>query len=73
MSGREAARQVLDMADREQVIDADVVARALTVSSRTLLRDWRRRNLPEQKIGRTILLPVRTVIETYRTVLVSGN
>lgn len=72
MSGSDAARQVTELATREQVIDADTVARALAIPSRTLLRDWRRRKLPEEKVGRTILLPARLVIETYKTAF-SGN
>jgi len=65
MSGRDATRQLLIAVSREDVVDVDLVARALSVSKRTMLRDWRRRNLPETRVGKEIRLSSDLVIETY--------
>lgn len=65
MSGKDAARQILELAAREEYLAADLVARALTLSSRQVIRDWRRRQLREVRVGRTILLPSALVISTY--------
>ena len=65
MSGKDAARKLLELADREEYLAADLVARALTLSSRQVMRDWRRRQLREVRVGRTILLPSALVVITY--------
>lgn len=65
VSGRDAAQQVLAEATREEFIAAELVARALRTSSRTLLRDWRRRCHPETRVGRSVLLPAGLVLRTY--------
>lgn len=56
---------ILDQARREELIPLDLVARATTISARKVLRDWQKRHLPYTKIGRTILLPSRLMLETY--------
>ncbi|HVH28302.1 MAG TPA: hypothetical protein VM818_16165 [Vicinamibacterales bacterium] len=65
MTGSAARHYVEVAAQREAFIAADVIARALTVSTRTLLRDWRRQQLPETKVGRCILFPARTAYAKY--------
>jgi len=65
VSGRDAARQLLKDAEHEEFLAADLVARALGCGNRQVLRDWRRRQLPELRVGRTILFPARIVVETY--------
>ncbi len=65
--GQDAVRRILEAARREEVIAAALVARALTVSQRKLLRDWRRRGFQklETHVGRAIFLPSHLVIPTY--------
>lgn len=65
MSGKDATRQVLDAAVREEYLAVDLVARALSLSSRQVIRDWRRRHLREIRVGRTILFPAALVVSTY--------
>lgn len=65
MSGKQAVQQVIAMAAREEFIAAELVARALSLSSRQVLRDWRRRRYPEVKIGRTVLLQSSLVMAAY--------
>lgn len=65
MSGIEAVRQLLALAQQEEFLAAELVARALSLGTRKVIRDWRRRQLPEKRVGRTILLPSRTVVVTY--------
>lgn len=65
MSGKQARQQVIALAEREEFIAAELVARALSLSSRQVLRDWRRRRYPEIKIGRTILLQSSLVLSVY--------
>lgn len=74
MSGAEALRQIEAAAQREVFLRADLIARALTVSSRQFLRDWRRRKFPETRVGRrTVLLPARLVYATYFTSVESAD
>jgi hypothetical protein len=56
MSGTDAVRQLLTAPAREDLIAAGLVARALGQSKRGLLRDWRRRQKLETRVGREILL-----------------
>ncbi len=65
MTGLDAVRKVLELAEREEYLAAELVARALSRSSRQIVRDWRRRQLREVRVGRTILLPSTLVISTY--------
>lgn len=66
MSGLEAARQLLEEAKREEFLDADLVARALRVSRKVLLRDWHRRRLPgHMHVGQEHRLASVVVIQTY--------
>jgi len=53
------------LAEQEEFIDAALVARALARSSRQLMRDWRRRQYPAVKVGRTIVLQSSLVLATY--------
>lgn len=67
MSGSDALKQIRAVAERADVVPADLVARALTCPKWKLLRDWRRRfhGRYETRVGRTILLPPRRVLATY--------
>lgn len=65
MSGAEALRQIEVAAQREIVLNAALVARALNVSRRHLLRDWASRGLPKITIGYTTLLPIDDVCRAY--------
>jgi hypothetical protein len=66
VSGREAVNELLALATREDVVDAGVVARAVGVSKRQLLRDWRvRRKLPITRVGRDIRLSCELALRTY--------
>lgn len=73
MSGIDAAKELLAAAAREEVIAADLVARALGQSKRRLLRDWRRRQLPETHVGREILLASTLVLAAYFPHRASGH
>lgn len=73
MSGIDATRQLLSAAVREEVVGADLVARALGCSKRKLLRDWRSRKKPETKVGRDTLLSSRLVLEIYFPHQLSGH
>lgn len=65
MSGRDATKQLLSAMSREDVVDAALVARALGLSKRKVLRDWRSRQLPETNVGRDIRLSSDLVLRTY--------
>lgn len=65
MTGSQAMKELLSAVSREEVVDSGLVCRALNLSKRKLLRDWRRRQKPETKVGREILLASRLVMETY--------
>lgn len=65
MSGTDAVKQLLAAAAREEVVDSDLVARALTVPKWKLLRDWKRRKQPVTRVGRTILFSSRRVLAEY--------
>jgi len=73
VSGTDAVKQLLAAADREDVVSADLVARALGQSKRRLLRDWRSRHKPETRVGREILLASRLVLEIYFPHHISGH
>lgn len=73
MSGTDAVKQLLAAADREEVIAAELVARALGQSKRRLLRDWRKRGKPETRVGRQVLLAAALVLVTYFPHRDSGN
>ena len=73
MSGTEAVRQLLAALDREDVVDAGLVARALGQSKRKVLRDWRKRAQPETRVGRDVLLASRLVLQIYFPHRFSGN
>ena len=65
MSGTDAVKELLAATAREEVVDSDLVARALTVPKWKLLRDWRRRKQPETRVGRTILFSSQRVLTIY--------
>lgn len=73
MSGTDAVKQLLSIAAREDVIDVGVVARALGKSKRKVLRDWRKRQQPETRVGRDVMLASRLVLAIYFPHHVSGN
>jgi len=61
----DAIRAVIEAADRDELVAFELVARAIEVSGERLMRDWRRRRLPEVRVGRAIRLPARIVRETH--------
>lgn len=65
MTGLDACRTIRQRAEAECVVNLDLLARALTMSKRAVLRDWRRRGLPTTTIGRQVLLPARAVIKRF--------
>jgi hypothetical protein len=65
LSGADALRQIEAAAQREVVLNAELVARALSVSRKQLLRDWKSRGLPLVRVGYTTLLPVDDVCRAY--------
>jgi hypothetical protein len=73
VSGREATKQLLDEAAREEFVAVALVARALQQNGRRVLRDWKKRNYPVTRIGRTILLHAPLVVRTYFPHAVSGH
>lgn len=73
MSGRDAVKKLLEDAKREEFLAADLVARALRQDRRRVIRDWRRRELPETRVGRAILFPSAIVLATYFSHAPSGT
>lgn len=74
MSGREAVEQLVAEARREELVALDVVARALRVSQRKVLRDWRiTRQLPVTQVGRHTWLASSLVLRIYFPHRVSGD
>lgn len=66
LTGLEAAKRILAEAEREEFVSIWLVARALQVSRRRLLKDWTGRlKLPVARIGDERQLPAQLVIETY--------
>lgn len=65
MTQSDAVKALLEAADHDCVIAVDLVARALEISGRLVLRDWRTRQLCEIRIGRHVRLPARLARETY--------
>lgn len=60
-----SARDVLDLARREELIAVEVLAEALRVSRKTLLRDWQSRHLPTTSVGRRVWLASALVVREY--------
>lgn len=66
LTGREAARQVLAEAEREEFVSLDLVARALRWENRRVLRDWMwRRQFPITRVGRAVMLSSTLVVRAY--------
>lgn len=66
LTGQEAARRVLALAQDEEFIPAWLVARALGCSKRRLLRDWTRRLRHRiVAIGHERKLPAKLVLAAY--------
>jgi hypothetical protein len=65
MTGISAAKELIAAARREEVVSSDLVARALGQPKRRLLRDWRKRNQPETRVGREIMLASTLVLSIY--------
>jgi hypothetical protein len=65
MSGRQAAKEILAKAEREEFIGLAVLARALGKDYRTVLRDWEARHHPYTRVGRDYLLYAPLVLQTY--------
>ena len=66
-------QQIIEYARHEELITVALVARAAGMSSRTIVRDWKRRRYPVTKIGRTVLLPSALVLSTYFPHRISGH
>lgn len=59
------AAEVLALAKREEFIALEVLAQALQVSRKTMLRDWESRRLPITSIGRRVWLASTLVLREY--------
>jgi hypothetical protein len=65
MTGIQAARRLLALAEREELIAVDLLVRAVGCDRRTLLRDWASRQLPVTRIGRLVKVSARLAVQHY--------
>ena len=67
------AADVLALARQEEFVALEVLARALQVSRKTLLRDWESRRLPTTAVGRRVWLASSLVLRAYFGHVESGH
>lgn len=60
-------RDLLELAEREEFIDIEVIVRALQVSRRKLLRALKRDRVPYVRVGHSVRLRSDLVIACYYT------
>lgn len=65
MTGIQAARRLLALAEREELIAVDLLVRAVGCDRRTLLRDLKGRQIPVIQIGRLAKVPAAIVVAHY--------